>query len=275
MPNNPEVDAEPPPSGSPLSPEQQSQHRQAVVANADISAQEPRARRDDMRMNMMRSVVTEPLLSRVQSALKEGRSSDMFEVIISLNETFSGGAQAAQNYVKQRAEEWGVKYSTSSHYLFACLTAEQILQLAKEVRALIRKHGPKGTVVYRIWEDNDINVSLTRSLATVKADAAQRSFQARGDNVVWAVLDSGVQGNHPHFKSDQSPFGPIDTLAVEAPVLLRKCPDETLTRGQAPRLPVVDRIPIGVFRIDRLPTPADEHRDQVVEVQSVERVVVQ
>jgi subtilisin family serine protease len=40
----------------------------------------------------------------------------------------------------------------------------------------------------------------------VKADAAQRSFQAFGQGVVWAVLDSGIQGDHKHFKSTQPHF---------------------------------------------------------------------
>jgi len=131
---------------------------------------------------------------------------------------FREGIAAAQGYVKERAEKWGVKYATSSHYLFACLTAGQILEIADEARALTREFGPKGSVVYRIWEDNDINVSLTRSLATVKVDAAQRSFQARGDGIVWAVLDSGIQGGHPHFHAEKTPFGAIDSLNVESPV---------------------------------------------------------
>ncbi|MGH9693890.1 MAG: S8 family peptidase, partial [Bryobacteraceae bacterium] len=48
--------------------------------------------------------------------------------------------------------------------------------------------------------------TLTRSLTTVKADAAQRAFQAFGEGIVWAVLDSGVQGDHPHFKETQPQF---------------------------------------------------------------------
>ncbi|MBC8166861.1 MAG: S8 family peptidase, partial [Bryobacteraceae bacterium] len=53
---------------------------------------------------------------------------------------------------------------------------------------------------------------------TVKADAAQRAFQARGDGIVWAVLDSGINGDHPHFKATPSPFQPIDNLDVSAPL---------------------------------------------------------
>jgi len=169
--------------------------------------------RDQMRMDMMRSVVTEPLLSKVQADPK-----DKFEVIIALNELFEGGIEKALQYIKKRAEEWNVEYNWVSHYCFACLTGEQILALAEEARALVKEHGRRGTVIYRVWEDTEVNVTLTHSLTTVKADAAQRAFWALGTEVVWAVLDSGIQGDHPHFSAPQSPFGPIDSLKVEDPL---------------------------------------------------------
>jgi hypothetical protein len=171
------------------------------------------ARRDELRLNMMRSIVTEPLLSKVQKK-KRGK----FDVIIALNELYAGGIEEALQLVQQRAEEWKVKYATVSHYCFACLTGEQILDLARETREVIEKEGQRGTVIYRIWEDNEISVSLTHSLATVKADAAQRAFQATGANIVWAVLDSGINGGHPHFKRADSPFGPIDSLTLAKPL---------------------------------------------------------
>jgi len=34
----------------------------------------------------------------------------------------------------------------------------------------------------------------------VKADAAHRAFAADGSGIVWAVLDSGIDGRHPHFR---------------------------------------------------------------------------
>jgi subtilisin family serine protease len=33
----------------------------------------------------------------------------------------------------------------------------------------------------------------------VKADAAQTSFCAHGENITWAIMDSGIDANHPHF----------------------------------------------------------------------------
>jgi serine protease AprX len=40
---------------------------------------------------------------------------------------------------------------------------------------------------------------MNKSISTVKADAAHISFSALGSGIVWAVMDSGVDGRHPHF----------------------------------------------------------------------------
>ena len=171
--------------------------------------QDQKQQREQIKLDMMRSIVTEPLLSRVTKAIKEDSAPDRtFDVIISLNELFSGGVDGAMKYVKERAIQWKVRYVELIPYLFACLSAQQILELAKEARDLTDQHGRAGSVVYRIWEDQEVSITLTRSLTTVKADAAQRSFQANGEGIVWAVLDSGIQADHPHFLENQHGFAP-------------------------------------------------------------------
>jgi subtilisin family serine protease len=55
--------------------------------------------------------------------------------------------------------------------------------------------------IYRIWPDFLIHALTDRSVMTVKADAASRSYEANGREIVWAVIDSGVQADHPHFGS--------------------------------------------------------------------------
>lgn len=169
--------------------------------------------REDLRRNMLRSIITEPLLSKIQMD-----PTGTFDVIISLNELFGGGLAAALVLVKERAELWDVSFTEVSGYIFGRLQAPQIQQLAVESQQLNSENRRNEAVVYRIWEDSDIAVTLTRSLTTIKADAAQRSFHALGEGIVWAVLDSGVDGTHVHFAEKQSMHGRIDTLGVRAPV---------------------------------------------------------
>jgi subtilisin family serine protease len=54
-------------------------------------------------------------------------------------------------------------------------------------------------IIFRVWPDYTLEPQIDRSAATVKADAAWRSYEARGKGIVWAVVDSGIDACHPHF----------------------------------------------------------------------------
>src|SRR5947209_4417860 len=91
-------------------PEHKDQLRE-VNAQEGVQAERGQVRqRQEIRLDMMRSIVTEPLLSEVTTAIKEGNPTKRFDVIISINELFQGGLEAAMGYVKQRAKDWGVQY---------------------------------------------------------------------------------------------------------------------------------------------------------------------
>ena len=54
--------------------------------------------------------------------------------------------------------------------------------------------------IHKVWPDFDAEPMLQRTVSTVKADAARISFSATGKSIVWAVIDSGIDAGHPHFK---------------------------------------------------------------------------
>jgi serine protease AprX len=62
-----------------------------------------------------------------------------------------------------------------------------------------RRVGREECAIHRVWPDFEIRANINRSISTVKADAAHKSFAAFGKDVVWAVLDSGVE-EHQHFR---------------------------------------------------------------------------
>lgn len=55
--------------------------------------------------------------------------------------------------------------------------------------------------IYRVWKDFDVHPLIDASTVTIKADAARRSFAAVGDTITWAVMDSGIDAAHLHFKT--------------------------------------------------------------------------
>ena len=59
--------------------------------------------------------------------------------------------------------------------------------------------------IYKLWPDFPVSGHINRSVATIKADAALRSFDATGQQIVWAVIDSGVAVEHAHFGDPNHP----------------------------------------------------------------------
>jgi subtilisin family serine protease len=91
-------------------------------------------------------------------------------------------------------------YQVSSAFLRCLLTRSEIQHLL----AWDKDHGAEVTggprSIFRIWPDYVLHPLIDRSVSTVKIDAASRTYGATGADVVWAVLDTGVQADHPHFE---------------------------------------------------------------------------
>ena len=93
---------------------------------------------------------------------------------------------------------------------FRCeLTQADILRL---VEADQRQEDPSLRAIYRIWPDFPVHPLIDASGATVKADAARRSFDATGRGITWAVLDSGIDADHHHFRRYQTLNGDVASL---------------------------------------------------------------
>jgi len=187
-----------------------------------------------------RTVIALPLLQQ----FAERGDDAAFDVIIDLNLNFPGGRDRARERIRdlaaaalaseeERHLEIGVddrKTELSDQYVFARLTGRAIKAMVRLDSASVSgaSDSPR-RVIFRVWPDFEVRALLTRSISTVKSDAALTSFAAGGKRIVWAVLDSGVQGDHPHFRKHS-------TLTLEEPLRHR---DFTVAPGQ-PESPLSD-----------------------------------
>jgi serine protease AprX len=166
-------------------------------------------KREELQRVLLRGVVTEPLLTRITE-----KPNDWFDIIIALNELYPAGVSEAARWVIDALEASTPKperVSRAASYVFARMLGTQILELAAKYREWVLEKGDRfKTPVYRVWEDADIHPCLTRSLTTIKGDACHRAFNSFGEGIVWAVLDSGIQKDHPHFAA-----GTIDDTLSE------------------------------------------------------------
>lgn len=85
--------------------------------------------------------------------------------------------------------------------LYQCVLSRSVLSdmVERDRSESVRSGRPP--IVHRVWPDYTIEPQIDRSAPTVKADAARRSYGARGRGIVWAVVDSGIDALHPHFSA--------------------------------------------------------------------------
>ncbi len=137
-------------------------------------------------------------------------------VIIDLNLIHPGGLEEARALTHQSIEEVThrdheevvdvKKGDFTPQYVYARLTGEEVVEL---VQRDARRQQP---AIYKIWPDFPLEPFLTESTATVKADAARIAFNAMGSGITWAVADTGIDANHPHFAKHSN-------LSVSLPVV--------------------------------------------------------
>ena len=59
---------------------------------------------------------------------------------------------------------------------------------------------PEDRSVWRVTKNRPVHLAVDKSSLTVKADAARRLFNISCRNITWAVVDSGIDREHPAFR---------------------------------------------------------------------------
>lgn len=130
---------------------------------------------------------------------------DRFKVIIEASKDYPGGRERAQKRIAKLLEAlfgemWrslSKPLDSSPLHVFASLHAEEL----KTLLAMDQKQGRGSRAIFKVWPDHKLEAFLDRSVKLIKADACHRTFEARGEGIVWAVIDSGIEGSHPHFRT--------------------------------------------------------------------------
>ncbi|MFI5338002.1 MAG: hypothetical protein ACHQ5A_14525, partial [Opitutales bacterium] len=165
----------------------------------------PDPKADDRRRldeNLLKSVIAVPLLLDIERA-----PADLHWVIIDLNLRHTEGRQGAKDTIYKLVDdalrEAGnenpdqkvsrSKSDASQQYVYARLQGNIIRKVVE------RDQQSPVRAIFHVWPDFIVSAQIWKSVATVKADACRRAFASTGKGILWAVLDSGIDGSHPHF----------------------------------------------------------------------------
>ena len=136
------------------------------------------------------------------------------DYIVELNLTFEKGMKQAGIEFRAMYREVLGDAAVSRPPQFISKSYFKCHVSVNELRVLVRKDedSPMSLrVIYKVWPDFAVKPFIDRSVSTVKADAAIRAYEATGEGVVWAVIDSGIAATHIHFGtgSDGSGANPL------------------------------------------------------------------
>jgi len=186
---------------------------------------------------LVKTVIALPLLDRMNvetaARLKDPTIAPaLYEVIIDLHQEFPKGRKAAGTWVKQTIDRIfqarnivsspageridSDKSAYTSQYLFARLSGDVIRELVvadRKPKAITGTGGKRTSgppAIFQVWEDFKIHPLIHGSISTLKADAARTAFRAEGNDIVWAVIDSGIQGDHAHFRQHDNLEGQVE-----------------------------------------------------------------
>ena len=136
---------------------------------------------------------------RAEMGFPEGEDAQL-PVMVELNLRYEGGPGAAfvalASLWRRCTGERSEPLALAEEYATGTLSMSELKRL---VTADAAAQDWRWRAAFRVWPDFPVQQHVDASSVTVKVDAAQRAFNAFGERIVWAVIDSGVDASHPHF----------------------------------------------------------------------------
>lgn len=146
-----------------------------------------------------------------------GRGPYIVELNLQHTEGLLGSVAALKDLHAQVADESPAPMPISRTYYLCRLSWDECKRLLRqdELQAVAKAgdaevNSMRFRAIYKLWPDFPVSSTMYRSLPTIKANAARRSYEAEGQGIVWAVIDSGIHGAHPHFAQHRT----LDTEGV-------------------------------------------------------------
>jgi len=139
------------------------------------------------------------------SSMENSTQEDRHPVLIELRDQWDGTQSRSADEVRSEVVEWinhairdskprlsadDIDLEALSGYVSAKLTRSEVERLSNELHL---------DAVYRVFQNARKRALLDQSIDVLQAATAHRGYQAQGQGITWAVLDSGIDPLHPHF----------------------------------------------------------------------------
>lgn len=166
------------------------------------------------------SVISRPLRERMERA-----DGEPIGIVVELRSAYPDGVVGAERRVRElisQVTSQDTPVWMAGSYLTTELTADDIAALVRaDTTTPVTTPGgdpvePPATdstvtteptiraAIHRLWPNFEIGALIHRTIVTTKCQAVHRAFDGLGQDVVWAVLDSGIDADHAHFATHRN-----------------------------------------------------------------------
>ena len=147
-----------------------------------------------------RAVIVRDLVRDLENGHAEQRFPTLIQIDIPEGDADDGSIDDRRRRLRERIEQLAkqraappelVRLQVMRRFVSADLTREDVETLRTEFKQL---------QIQRIWKNLSKRALIAQSSGTVQARPAHLGYGAKGKGVTWAVLDTGIAAQHPHFR---------------------------------------------------------------------------
>ena len=147
-----------------------------------------------------RAVIVRDLVRDLENGHAEQRFPTLIQIDIPEGDTDDGSIDDRRRRLRERIEELAkqreapaelLRLQVMRRFVSADLTRDDVETLRTEFKQL---------QIQRIWKNLSKRALIAQSSGTVQARPAHLGYGAKGKGVTWAVLDTGIAAQHPHFR---------------------------------------------------------------------------
>lgn len=147
-----------------------------------------------------RVIVMKDLISDLEDGTQEQRHPTLIQLVSDDSQSLDAARERLQALLTEVLAQSRValeagRIQTMKRFVSADLTRSEIEQLRSHCSEL---------KIDRVWRNGVKRQLIHRSSQTVQARPANLGYGARGQNIAWAVLDTGIAAGHPHFATHQN-----------------------------------------------------------------------
>lgn len=147
-----------------------------------------------------RAIVMKDLVSDLEDGTQEQRHPTLIQLVSDDSQSLDAARERLQALLTEVLAQSRValeagRIQTMKRFVSADLTRSEIEQLRSHCSEL---------KIDRVWRNGVKRQLIHRSSQTVQARPANLGYGARGQNIAWAVLDTGIAAGHPHFATHQN-----------------------------------------------------------------------